>query len=91
MNNENFKNYIRYAGNLIKEQAKQAKKDEDKPQAGFEDYNKGPVMAYYTVISTLKNQGPFFDIEQEDISLADINPEVDLFSVPKTKSETNSK
>lgn len=90
MSNENFKNYIRYMGNLIKEQAKQAKRDEDNPQAGFEDYNKGAVMAYYTVISTLKNQAPFFDLEQEDIGLADINPEVDLFAVPK-KSDTNSK
>ena len=90
MNNEKFKNYIRYMGDLIKEQAKKAKKDEDKPQAGFEDYNKGAVMAYYTVISTLKNQASFFDIKQEDIGLADINPEVDLFAVPK-KSDTNSK
>jgi glycine betaine/choline ABC-type transport system substrate-binding protein len=90
MNNENFKNYIRYMGNLIKEQAKKAKKDEDNPQAGFEDYNKGVVMAYYTVISTLKNQAFVFDLKQEDIGLADINPEVDLFAIPK-KSDTNSK
>lgn len=90
MNNENFKNYIRYIGNLIKEQAIQAKKDEDNPKPGFEDYNKGAVMAYYSVISTLKNQARFFDLEEEDISLADINPEIDLFAAPK-KSDTNSK
>jgi hypothetical protein len=90
MNKENFKNYIRYMGNLIKDQAKQAKKDEDSPRAGFEDYNKGAVMAYYTVISTLKNQASFFDLKQEDIGLADINPEVDLFIVPK-KSDIHSK
>jgi len=72
-------------GNLIKEQAKQAKQDEDNPKEGFADYNKGIVMAYYKVISTLKNQAPFFDLKQEDIGLDDINPDVDLFAVPKKK------
>ncbi len=90
MEDENFKNYIRYMGKLIKEQAREAKKDEDSPKEGFEDYNKGAIMAYYTVISTLKNQAPIFDLEQEDIGLADINPDVDLFAVPK-KSDTDSK
>lgn len=78
MDKDSLRNYILYMGNLIKEQAMQAKKDEDNPKPGFEDYNKGAVMAYYSVISTLKNQAQFFDLEQEDIGLADIDPDRDL-------------
>jgi hypothetical protein len=35
-------------------------------------------MAYHEVIAIMKNQPPFFDLEQEDIGLADIEPEQDL-------------
>ena len=35
-------------------------------------------MAYYEVISTMKNQASVFDLEQEDLSLSDIEPDRDL-------------
>ena len=63
---------------LLKEQAREAKRESDNSKEGFKDYNKGQVMAYCTAISTLKNQAPFFDLTQEDIGLADIDPERDL-------------
>ncbi len=35
-------------------------------------------MAYHEVIATMTNQAPFFDLTQEEINLADIEPENDL-------------
>lgn len=81
MSNENFKLYIKYMGNLLKEQAKKAKLDADKPDEGLKDYNTGELMAYYSVLSLLKNKAPIFDITQEEIGLADINPDADLLSL----------
>ena len=78
MNEEKIKGYLSDSITLLKEQAREAKKEADNPKEGFEDYNKGQVMAYCTVISTLKNQAPFFDLTQEDIGLADIDPDRDL-------------
>jgi hypothetical protein len=81
MSNENFKLYIKYMGALLKEQAKEAKLDADKPDEGFEDYNTGQLMAYYSVLTLLKNQASTFDISQEEIGLADIDPDADLLSL----------
>lgn len=78
MNEEKVKGYLSDSITLVKEQAREAKKEADNPKEGFEDYNKGQVMAYCTAISTLKNQAPFFGLTQEDINLADIEPERDL-------------
>ena len=36
------------------------------------------LMAYHQVIAVMKNQAPFFDLKQEDLDLADIEPESDL-------------
>ena len=35
-------------------------------------------MAYHTVIEFMKNQTEVFNIDQEDVGLADIEPERDL-------------
>ena len=35
-------------------------------------------MAYHTVIEFMKNQTGVFDINQQDIGLADVEPERDL-------------
>lgn len=63
---------------MLKELAKKAKKDADNPKEGFEDYNKGVVMAYCSVISLLKNQAFAFSIDEREIGLADIDPERNL-------------
>lgn len=78
MNNDNLKYFFYQINSLLKENARQAKLDADNPKEGCESYNNGFLMAYHEVISIMKNQAPFFDIKQEDIGLADIEPERDL-------------
>jgi hypothetical protein len=78
INEEKIKGYLIDSMTLLKEQAREAKKEVDNPKEGFEEYNKGQLMAYCTAISTIKNQAHFFCLTQEDINLADIEPERDL-------------
>ncbi len=78
MKNKNFETYIKYISDLLKDNARKAKLEADNPKEGDFDYNTGYLMAYYEVISTMKNQAAIFDLEQEDISLSDIEPDRDL-------------
>lgn len=83
MKNEDLKDYIKYMGYLLKERAKEAKLDAEKPGEGFKDYNAGQLMAYYSVLTLLKNRAPIFEISQEEVGLADIDPDADLLSLHK--------
>lgn len=78
MKNKNFETYINYISDLLKDNAKKAKLEADNSKEGEFDYNTGYLLAYYEVISTMKNQASIFDLEQEDISLSDIEPDRDL-------------
>lgn len=78
MNEERVKGYLIGTTTLLKEQAREAKKDADHPKEGDADYNTGHLMAYHEVIAIMKNQAPFFDLEQKEIGLEDIEPERDL-------------
>ena len=79
MGKESLRNYIQEISCLLKDYAKQAKIDADHPKEGDSaDFNDGFLMAYHQVIATMKNQAPFFELTQEDIGLADIEPEKDL-------------
>ncbi len=78
MEKENLKNYMQEISCLLKNNAKKAKLDADNPKKGEADYNTGYLMAYHEVIAIMKNQAPFFDLEQKDIGLADVVPERDL-------------
>lgn len=79
MGKESLRNYIQEITCLLKDYARQAKVDADHPKEGDSaDFNDGFLMAYHQVIATMKNQAPFFDLTQEDIGLADIEPEKDL-------------
>lgn len=78
MKNKNFETYIKYISDLLKDNAKKAKLEADNSKEGESDYNTGYLMAYYEVISTMKNQASIFDLEQEDLSLSDIEPDRDL-------------
>ena len=79
MNDERFKGYIVDTITLVKELARKAKQDADNPKEGFEDYNKGSVMAYCSVFSLLKHQAMIFNIDEKELGLADIDTETDLF------------
>lgn len=78
MNEERAKGYLIDSITLLKEQAREAKKDADNPKESFKDYNQGTVMAYCSVISLLKHQAFAFNINEKELGLADIDPEVDL-------------
>lgn len=78
MNEEKIKGYLGDTVALLKEQAKEAKKNADDAQANSVDYNSGVLMAYHEAISIMKNQTAIFGIEQKDVGLADIDPEHDL-------------
>ena len=78
MKNKNFETYIKYISDLFKDNAKKARLEADNPKEGESDYNTGYLMAYYEVISLMKNQASIFDLDQKDISLSDIDPDRDL-------------
>jgi hypothetical protein len=79
MDKSSLKNYIRQISSLLIDNAKQAKLDADHPKEGDSvDFNEGYLMAYHQVIATMKNQASFFDLGQEDIGLAGVEPERDL-------------
>ena len=63
---------------LLQERAMEAKKDADAPKEGFESYNKGELLAYHRVFSTMQKQASLFDLNQEEIRLSDIDPDRDL-------------
>ena len=75
----NLLNYMQEISFLLKSYAKQAKLDADHPKEGdSSDFNDGFLMAYHQVITTMKNQAPFFDLMIEDLNLSDIDPDKDL-------------
>jgi len=78
MNEERIKGYLSDSIKLLKDQALEAKKEADNPKEGFESYNEGELMAYCSIFLLLKNQASIFNIDQEEVGLADIEPERDL-------------
>ncbi|MDX8430650.1 MAG: hypothetical protein SNF33_02420 [Candidatus Algichlamydia australiensis] len=79
MSSKKFEYYIGEIASLLKDYAKKAKAEADNPkEEDSPDFNNGYLMAYYQVISTMKNHAPFFDLSEGDIGLADINPDKDL-------------
>jgi hypothetical protein len=78
MESEKYKNYLIDLVSIIKKQAKEAKLEADHPKEGHGSFNNGYLMAYHTVVEFMKNQTEAFNINQEDVGLADIKPERDL-------------
>lgn len=81
MNDEKYKRFIINTVTLLKKKAKEAKKNADNPKEGFEDYNNGVLMGYYSILTLLKNQAFAFCIDQKELGLADINPDIDLLDL----------
>lgn len=79
MDEKNWKYYLGEISCLLQDYARQAKVYADHPKEGDSaDFNAGFLMAYHQVIAVIKNQASFFDLTQNDIGLADIEPERDL-------------
>lgn len=83
MNDEKFKRYVINAISLLKELAREAKKEEDNPKAGFEDYTQGVMLGYYSIFTVLKHEAFAFCIDQKELGLADIKPDVDLLGLTR--------
>lgn len=75
---EKIKGYLSDSIALLKEQAKEAKLEADNPKNENTSYKNGYLRAYHTVIEFMKNETLAFNIDQEEIGLADIDPERDL-------------
>ena len=87
MSHESLSNYVHHMVNLIKDQAINAKRVANEKD-GKDAYREGELMAYYSVISTLKNHVPFYGLEQKDLGLSDINPEADLLGLHERKKDS---
>ncbi len=72
INEEKIKGYLNDVITLLKEQAREAKKEADNPKEGYEDYNKGELMAYSSLFSLLKHQASVFHIDEKEIGVFDI-------------------
>ncbi len=72
MNEIKIQGYISDSITLLKNQAIEAKKEADNPKEGFENYNKGEWMAYYSLFFLLKRQASVFNIDEKDFGIADI-------------------
>jgi hypothetical protein len=72
MNEEKIKGYLNDSITLLKEQAREAKKEADNPKEGYEDYNRGEWMAYSSLFSLLKHQASVFNIDEKELGVVDI-------------------
>ena len=78
MKDDKFKSYIYDLGKLLKEKAREARRDKEMSSDGDDNYKIGYLMAFHEVIDLMKQQAVAFDIEQKDVGLEDIDPESDL-------------
>jgi len=79
MKNAKFKNYLLDLGELIKEKARAVKRIKDSVNKDDDiGYATGYLMAFYEVVDLMKSQADVFEIPQQDMGLADIDPESEL-------------
>ncbi len=91
MSNEKFKKYAIATIKMLKKLALEAKKDADNPKS-FKDYAQGVIMGYYSIVNLLKHQAFVFCIDQKELGLADIKPDVDLLGLHRNPDiEVNGK
>ena len=81
MNKENFKRYIIDTIILLKELARKAKIEADNQKNDYKDYAQGLIMGYYSIITLLKHEAFVFCIDQKELGLADIKPDIDLLGL----------
>ena len=76
--NEAVTDYLTDLGQLLKEQALEAKRSKDSAQNDERAFELGRLMGYHEVISLMQQQATAFGIALEDVNLAGIDPEKDL-------------
>lgn len=70
-----YAHYLRDLGTVLKERALEARKQRDSERT---DFQRGRLLAYYEVLSTMRNQADAFDLSVEDLNLHDVDPDRDL-------------
>jgi len=78
MNEEKIEGYLIDSITLLKEQAIEAKKAVDNPKEGFEDFNKGELMAYSSLFSLLKHQAFVFNISEKELGMTGVDPVINF-------------
>lgn len=78
MTEENISGYLLDTIALLKEQAIEAKRDLENSKKDDFEYNRGHLMSYCAVFSLLKQQAWLFNVNQTEIGLDNLNPEIDL-------------
>lgn len=71
--------YLRDLGELIKERAREAKREKDTAEGTDRyDYELGRLMALHEVVSLMQQQAEAFGLDVSALALDDISPEKDL-------------
>jgi len=86
--NEKFKGCLIDFISIVKDWAIEAKKDADNRDVGNDDFNQGFLMAYCSILSLIKHEAWVFDIDPDELGLADFNPEEDLLGI-RTRTDIN--
>ncbi len=81
MNNNKFTRYLIETISLLKQLANKAKLEADNPKEGSKDDSEGVVIGYYSIITLLKQEAFAFCIDQKELGLADIKPDVDVLGL----------
>jgi hypothetical protein len=80
-NLEKYKNYLGDLGYFIRETALEAKQKVEQhrdSEGGEGEFYAGILMAYYGLVSHMRNQAEVFDIPTEDLGLGNLEPDRDL-------------
>jgi hypothetical protein len=72
---EKCRRYLRDSVLLLKQAALEARAEKNRSRS---DFNSGRAVAYYEVISLLREQALTFGLSLAEVSLADIVPDRDL-------------
>lgn len=79
MENDLYKNYVYDLCTLVKMKAREAKFEKDKSvNTDDEKYQLGHLMAFYEVVSLMKQQADAFEIDPKLLGLEDLDPDLDL-------------
>jgi|JI10StandDraft_1071094.scaffolds.fasta_scaffold23094_1 hypothetical protein len=66
---------------MIKNQALESRREADNASKNQVDFFKGKIMGYYSIITLFKHQAFVFCIDQKELSLSEIDPQVDLLGL----------
>ncbi|MCP5504458.1 MAG: hypothetical protein H7A41_04820 [Chlamydiales bacterium] len=81
MKHVKYKKPLIFLISLIKKQALHTKKEMSNSPKDRTDYFSGKIMGCYSIVTIFKHQAFAFCIDQKELSLAEIDPQVDLLGL----------